>query len=71
MLAVTSVPSFAATPLELAHEVNTQIVTRQVLNEGQDFLRAFGSGEGISSPDDPLPAGRQSRPPWPVFCQRV
>ncbi|WP_312681783.1 hypothetical protein [Stenotrophomonas chelatiphaga] len=59
MLAVTSVPLFAATPLELAHEVNTQIVTRQVLNEGQDFLRAFGSGEGISSPEDP-PACRQA-----------
>lgn len=59
MLAVIVVPSFAATPLELAHEVNTQIVTRQVLNEGQDFLRAFGSGEGISSPDDP-PACREA-----------
>jgi hypothetical protein len=59
MLAMIVVPSFAATPLELAHEVNTQIVTRQVLNEGQDFLRAFGSGEGISSPDDP-PACREA-----------
>lgn len=59
LLALASLPLLAATPLELAHEVNTEIVTRQVIEEGQAFLRAFGSGEGIAAPDDP-PACREA-----------
>lgn len=59
LLALASLPALAATPLELAHEVNMEIVTRQVIEEGQAFLRAFGSGEGIAAPDDP-PACREA-----------
>lgn len=59
LLALASLPALAATPLELAHEVNTEIVTRQVIEEGQAFLRAFGSGEGIAAPGDP-PACREA-----------
>lgn len=59
LLALISLPGSAATPLDLAHQVNTQIVMQQVIEEGQAFLRAFGSGEGISTPDDP-PACRKA-----------
>lgn len=59
LLALASLPALAATPLELAHKVNTEIVTRQVIEEGQAFLRAFGSGEGVAAPDDP-PACREA-----------
>ncbi|WP_349984238.1 hypothetical protein ABRP17_018005 [Stenotrophomonas sp. WHRI 8082] len=59
LLAMLGLPSFAASPLDLAHQVNTQIVTQQVIEEGQAFLRAFGSGQGISTPDDP-PACRKA-----------